>query len=263
MINNNNFGNKVDGYVINVINEREARAAAGLLFSFGMLSFHNSFMLGNFIFTQYFVGFFMIDFIIRVINPNYSPSMLLGRVFIQNQTPEYVGAIQKRFAWSIGLILSLPMFYLVAIEPTMTPFKIVICVLCLMLLFSESAFSICLGCIVYQWITKNKAQLCPGGVCEIKTKDKIQTFSFIQKSIILLISIFIIYALYTFSLYTPNKSYAMQMLPHMLMSEEEKQSKIDYEMERIFNEDENITIKQMPMKCGSGKCGSGKCGSGK
>ena len=51
------FGNEVEGYDVKVINEREARAGAGILFIFGFLSFLNSFMLGHFIFAQYFVIF--------------------------------------------------------------------------------------------------------------------------------------------------------------------------------------------------------------
>lgn len=232
-------------------------------------------MLGNFVFTQYFVGFFMIDFMIRVINPNFAPSMLLGRVFIANQTPEYVGAIQKRFAWSIGLALSIPMFYLVAIEPTMTPFKIVICVVCLMLLFSESAFSICLGCKMYHAITKEKAQLCPGDVCEINTKDDTQKFTLIQKSIASLATLFIVISLYSFSVNEPNRSFAMKMMPHMLMSDEERaamhQAKIDAQIEKEFADDESeIETKTSSMPCGAGKCGGSmkcggdmKCGAGK
>jgi hypothetical protein len=240
--NNLNYGNKVDGYPINVINEREARAAAGLMFAFGMLSFLNSFMLGNIIFTTYFVTFFMIDFIIRVINPNFSPSMLLGRVFVQNQIPEYTGAIQKRFAWFLGVLLSVPMFYLLVIEPTMTPIKIVICVLCLFLLFFESAFSICLGCIMYRAITKDEAQLCPGGVCEITQKDEIQKFSLFQKSIVLVLIVFTVTALYKFTFETPNNSYALKMLPHMMMSDEERHSMhekmMQMQMDKEFEDDD-------------------------
>ena len=210
------FGEKVDGYESPVLNEREARAAAGLLFLFGMLSFMNSFMLGHFVFTQYFVAFFMFDFFIRIINPNYSPSLLAGRFFIQNQTPEYVGAQQKRFAWSIGLLLSVVMFYFVVIEPQMSPLKIVICIVCLALLISESAFSICLGCKIYHFIKKEKPQYCPGDVCEIKQKEPIVAFNLLQKSILVGVTIALVFGLYSFSVNEPNYSSAMEMMPKML-----------------------------------------------
>jgi Domain of unknown function (DUF4395) len=210
------FGEKVDGYAVSVLNEREARAAAGLLFTFGMLSFFNSFMLGHFVFTQYFVTFFMMDFLIRVINPKYSPSLLSGRFFIQHQTPEYVGATQKRFAWSIGLVLSMVMFYLVVIEPQMTPIKILICLICLMLLISESAFSICLGCKLYNLLKKEKSLYCPGDVCEVQAKEPIQRFNVVQGSIVVVVAGSILTGVYIFSVSTPNYSSAMQMMPMML-----------------------------------------------
>jgi len=210
------FGYKVDGYEVPVLNEREARAAAGLLFAFGMLSFLNSFMLGHFVFTQYFVTFFMVDFLVRVLNPSYSPSLLIGRFFIQNQTPEYVGASQKRFAWSIGLLLSVVMFYFVVIEPQMTPLKILICVVCLMLLIFESAFSICLGCKIYNYVKQEKPLYCPGEVCEVRTKDPVQRFSLLQKVIVVSVTLLVGSGLVLFSATLPNYSSAMQMMPMML-----------------------------------------------
>lgn len=267
------FGNRVEGYDQPVINEREARAAAGLLFAFGFLSFLNSFMLGNFVFTQYFVTFFMVDFAIRMINPNYSPSMLLGRVFVQNQVPEYVGATQKRFAWSIGLILSIFMFYLVVVDPQMNPIKIVICTLCLIFLFAESAFSICIGCKLYNTITKKQAENCPGGICEIREKEPIQTFNTYQKSIVAAATVFTIVSLYLFSVNTPNNSTALKMMPMMLMSDEERMEmhakKIEQQLEAEFekddfdDEDEEESTREMPtqiqntMKCAAGRCGGG------
>ncbi|MEY3002325.1 MAG: hypothetical protein RLZZ428_700 [Pseudomonadota bacterium] len=210
------FGNIVKGYDQPVLNEREARAAAGLLFLFGFLSFMNSFMLSNLTMTQFFVTFFMIDFTIRITTPEYAPSLLIGRVFVQNQTPEYVGAAQKRFAWSIGLLLSLVMFYLTVIEPQMNPIKILICSVCLVLLFSESAFSICLGCKVYNILKKEQARYCPGGVCEIKEKEPIQRFTFVQSLIVIVVSIAVVLGLLVLWMSTPSKSAAMQMMPAML-----------------------------------------------
>lgn len=179
------FGEMVNGYDIPVLNEREARAGAGLLFVFAMISFLNSYLLHDFTFTKIFVTIFMVDFFIRIfINPKYAPSLILGRLFIQNQTPEYVGAPQKRFAWSIGFLLSLVMFLMIVIFEIMTPVKIVICILCLALLFSETAFGICLGCIVYHWVYKKSPHYCPGDVCEIKQKEEIQKISKLQLAII-------------------------------------------------------------------------------
>lgn len=175
------FGEQVAGYAVPVLNEREARAGAGLLFGAAMPSFVYAYMTMDFRYTQLFITFFMLDFLTRVlINPRYAPSLIIGRLFVANQTPEYVGAAQKRFAWSIGLILSIIMFVIVVIMEIMTPIKIWICSLCLLLLFSETAFGICLGCVLYRWVVRTPPELCPGNVCTTRQKEPIQTFSTAQ-----------------------------------------------------------------------------------
>ena len=103
------YGEKVEGYEVRVLNEREARAAAGILFIGAFIGLVNGVMLGTAIFSEFFVTFFAIDFTFRVLQPRYSPSLLLGRFFVRNQKPEYVGAAQKRFAWMLGLVLAYPM----------------------------------------------------------------------------------------------------------------------------------------------------------
>jgi len=175
------FGERVEGYDIPVLNEREARAGAGILLLPAIASFVNSYLTHNFIFTKIFVTVFMVDFFIRIfINPNYAPSLILGRFFVQNQTPEYVGAKQKRFAWSIGFILSVIMFLIIVVFEIMTTIKIGICLLCITFLFSETAFGICIGCILYHKIQESRPLYCPGNVCEVRKKEKIQQFSKLQ-----------------------------------------------------------------------------------
>ena len=100
------FGEKVEGYNIPVLNEREIRAGAGLLFLYMFISIMTVIMKGNFLLLKYAIVIFLTDFLIRVfINPKYAPSLILGRLIVYNQTPEYVGAQQKKFAWVIGLVL--------------------------------------------------------------------------------------------------------------------------------------------------------------
>ncbi len=231
-----NYGEKVEGYEVRVINEREARAAAGILFAFGVLSLTNAAMLSHGIVTKYFITFFTIDFLLRVINPSYSPSMLLGRFFVQNQTPEYVGAAQKRFAWVIGLMLAIPMFYLLVINPVPNPIKIAICMLCLFLLFFESAFSICLGCKIYNMIMPQKATHCPGGVCEIKKKEKIQTFNMVQKLIVVLAFLTIIVGTYMYIFKLENKTMLGKILSTKMMSAEDIKAQSDEKFQKESSE---------------------------
>lgn len=181
------FGEKVDGYAVRVLNEREARAAAGILFVFALLSFLYAYQTMDFRYTSIFITFFMVDFFIRVlVNPRYAPSLIVGRFFVARQKPEYVGASQKRFAWSIGLVLSVVMFVLVVILQVMTPLKIYICLTCLALLFSETAFGICIGCVIYNGFGNTPPSLCPGGVCEVRSREDIQRISLLQAMIALL-----------------------------------------------------------------------------
>ena len=171
------FGQTIEGYSIPVINEREARAGAGILFFFAMISFFNSFLLHDFRLTKIFVTYFMIDFFIRVvINPKFSPSLILGKFFVRFQKPEWVGVPQKRYAWSLGLILSIVMFILIVVLELMTPLKLFICIVCLSLLFFETAFGICLGCKIF-WLLKKDTQHCAGDACSIENhKQKIHLF---------------------------------------------------------------------------------------
>ncbi len=237
------YGEKVDGYNVRVINEREARAAAGILFAIGILSLTNAAMLGHIIVTKFFISFFTLDFMMRVISPSYSPSMLVGRVFVQNQTPEYVGAAQKRFAWGLGLILAVPMFYLLVINPQPNPIKVLICIICLILLIMESAFSICLGCKIYNLVMSSRATHCPGGVCEITKKDKIQTFNFAQKTIVVIVTLVFSFGVYSYFTKVESKTFLSKKLKTMMLSEEEKQAikdaKFEAQAAEFFADDED------------------------
>lgn len=243
MLNFFKYGEKVEGYSIRVLNEREARAGAGILFALGILSLNNAVMLGHIIVTQFFISFFLFDFIMRVINPNYSPSLLLGRFFVQNQIPEYVGASQKRFAWSIGLILAIPMFYMIIINPIMNPIKVVICIICLLLLITESAFSICLGCKIYNLVKKDKAIYCPAGVCETRIKEPIQRFNLAQKIITISLGIMLIIGIYAYMTKLEDKTFLMTKVTQMMMSDIEIKSLQQAEFQREvydFESDDNF-----------------------
>ena len=161
------FGERIAGYDIPVLNERAVRASAGLLFLFAIGAFMNAWLLGNFQPTRVFVVAFLAEFTIRlVVNPRYAPTLIIGQWLVRRQQPEWVGAPQKRFAWAIGFMLALVMLWLVVIERVVGPVNLLVCAACLTLLFFESAFGICLGCKLYNLFGHTPAQLCPGGVCE-------------------------------------------------------------------------------------------------
>lgn len=180
------FGETVKGYNIPVLNEREIRAAAGILFLGVFISLMIIIFKENFVFLKYNITIFLIDFLIRVfISPKYAPSLIIGRLIVSRQNPEYVGAPQKKAAWIIGVILASIMFILMVLLNTYSFISGIICLICLIFLFFESAFGICLGCMVYGWINKDKAQYCPGEVCDIKARQDIQKTSWIQIGIVI------------------------------------------------------------------------------
>lgn len=162
------FGQPHPDYAVPVLNERAVRASAGLLFLAGLVAFMNAWLLGNFQLTRVFVVMFLVDFSIRLlVNPRFSPTLIIGHWVVRKQQPEWVGAPQKRFAWAIGLVLALTMLYLVVLNNLMGPVNLIVCAACLTLMFFESAFGICLGCKLYTLFSSDSAQHCPGGACEL------------------------------------------------------------------------------------------------
>jgi hypothetical protein len=168
-----NFGEKIDAFDFKVINERDARASAGLMFLFGILSIFSVFTLRTLLWVELFSLTFIFEFFIRtVINPKYAPYMLLGSLFVANQQPEWVEAKPKQFAWILGMFLGILMTYFIAFD-VVSPFRLFTCLLCMALLFLESAFGICLGCILYGKLNI-KLNRCPGGICEMPVKRKVK-----------------------------------------------------------------------------------------
>ncbi|MCX6220651.1 MAG: DUF4395 domain-containing protein [Bacteroidia bacterium] len=193
------FGEDVPGYNIPVLNEREIRAAAGILFLMMFITIVTVVTKGNFTPLKYAVVIFLTDILIRVlVSPRFAPSLIIGRLIVRNQTPEYVGAKQKKFAWIIGIILALTMFILLVVVNSYSPITGLICLICLIFLFFESAFGICLGCKFYTLVYKEKAQYCPGEVCEVKDRQPIQKTSWTQILIVLAFAAYIVLTIFLF-----------------------------------------------------------------
>jgi hypothetical protein len=189
------FGEYVEGYKFRVLNEREIRAAAGILFLATFISLMFILFKNDFVPIKYVLSVFLIDFIIRVfVNPRYSPTLIIGRLIVGNQEPEYVGAKQKKFAWTIGVALSATMFIFIVIVNSYSPITGVMCFVCLIFLFFESAFGICLGCMFYPLFFKKKAEKCPGEVCDVKSKQAIQKTSAAQLTIVFALAAFVVLA---------------------------------------------------------------------
>ena len=196
------FGEDVEGYNIAVLNEREIRAAAGILFVMMFISILLAALKGDFLLLKYATVIFLTDILIRVfVNPKFSPTLILGRLIVRNQVPEYVGAPQKKFAWIIGIVLASTMFILMVVVNSFSPITGIICLICLVFLFFETSFGICLGCKFYPLFFKDKVQYCPGEVCDVKSRQPIQKTSGLQ---MLIVFGFIVYIALTVFLFHDN-----------------------------------------------------------
>lgn len=236
------YGYKVPGYDVTVINEREARAAAGILATLGMIVIFVGIGYNHIIVARVYLAFLFIDFTARVISPKYSPSLLLGKFIVQNQKPEYVGGLQKRFAWTLGWLISLPMLDWFVLHWDITFYKVMICVLCLTLMILESAFSICVGCMIYKALIDKDPQHCPGGVCEIRKKEPIQIFNPIQKVIAIFTTIGLVAGIYLFLAKTESKTFFGEFLHEAVLSKsqlkKESDEKYKRELEKEFGDDD-------------------------
>ncbi len=202
------FGEDVAGYDIRVLNEREIRAAAGILFLATFISLMLILFDNNFVPVKYVITIFLTDFILRVfVSPRFSPSLIIGRLIVGRQAPEYVGARQKRFAWIIGLVLSATMFVFLVLVNAYSPITGIGCLICLLFLFFESAFGICLGCKFYSLFYKGKAQYCPGEVCDRRSRQDIQKISGLQLMIVFGLVVFISLLATFFNGYFSKKPY--------------------------------------------------------
>ena len=187
------IGEDVEGFSVPVLNEREIRAAAGMLFLAMSFAYALVIFKGNFALIKYVVTIFLADMVIRVtVNPTYSPSLIIGRWIVRNQAPEFVGARQKRFAWTIGLVLSATMFAFLVVANRTSALTGVACLMCLTFLFFETAFGICLGCLVYPLVGKGKEGLCVGKACTPKQDEYARRISGIQRLILIGAIVFLV-----------------------------------------------------------------------
>jgi len=160
------FGETIPGYSIPVFNEREVRASAGILFLVGGVAYMSVFFTGDIRPVQGFAVLFLIDMFVRLfVSPRLSPTMVLAKLFVFRQRPEWVGAPQKRLAWSIGLGLAMVSCASLGLLAFPIAVALVLCGLCLAVLFLETAFGICVGCDLYKAFAKEKPLYCPGDSC--------------------------------------------------------------------------------------------------
>ena len=152
------FGRHIEGVEYKVMDERRMRASAGIMFLLGLIAFINGFILQNFKVIPFISGFLLLNFIIGIfINPKFSPTIILASLFVRKQSQLPIGAVQKKFAWTLGLLLASGIFVLsLFLLKDIKFFEPVcmLCMICLVILYLETAFGICMGCKLYHAFLK-------------------------------------------------------------------------------------------------------------
>ncbi|MFL5862493.1 MAG: DUF4395 domain-containing protein [Solirubrobacteraceae bacterium] len=156
-----------------VVNENEVRAAAGLTMVIGAVAFGYAYFAKHYVPLQVAASLFFVEFLIRLTGGlRYSPVGILARVIAVGRAPEWVSAKPKRFAWTLGLIMALAMT-VITNSGIRGPLPRTMCLICLMLMWMESALGLCLGCRIYGlllrrgWIdTHPDSEVCADGSCE-------------------------------------------------------------------------------------------------
>ena len=118
--------------------------------------------------------FFFVDFLIRVtVGLSYSPVGVVARWLTRRLEPQWVSAKPKRFAWTLGLVMSFAMM-VITNSDIHGALPRTICLICLALMWMESVLGLCLGCEIYGflvrrgWAQQDEAfEICVGGACDI------------------------------------------------------------------------------------------------
>jgi len=136
------------------------------------------------------------------------------------------------------------MLYWFVLNWDITFYKVMICVLCLTLMTLESAFSICVGCMIYKAIIDKNPQHCPGGVCEIKKREPIQTFNPLQASIAFITAIGLVVGIYLFLAKTESKTFFGEFLHEAVLTkaqlQKEKDEAYQRALEKEFGDDDDF-----------------------
>ena len=147
------FGEMNGEHGYKTLDERAMRGSAGLMLLVAVVAFIYGFIIKKYGVLPYLSGFLVLNFAIGVfINPKFSPTVFISKLMVRKQVVLPIGAIQKRFAWTLGLVLSTAIFLMsLKLVGDVTWFDPVcmLCLICLLFLFLETAFGICVGCQTY------------------------------------------------------------------------------------------------------------------
>jgi Domain of unknown function (DUF4395) len=154
-----------------VEDERVVRAAAGITMVVGATAFGYAYFDHEYVPLQVVTACFLADFLVRVtLGLRVSPAGLLARAMTRGHAPDWVPAAPKRFAWTLGLVMSLAMTVITnsGIRGTLPR---TICLLCLTLMWMESVLGVCVGCKLAGLLARRgwrrEDQACADGACRV------------------------------------------------------------------------------------------------
>ena len=167
-------GLSVDGRALRaaVFNEHQVRAAAGLTLVLGAVAFVYAYFAKVYEPIQAVTVLFFVEFALRVaLGVHRSPIGAVAGWMVRRQPPHWVSAKPKRFAWTLGLVMSGAMA-LITNAGIRGALPLSICLVCLVLMWLETTLGLCLGCEIHAWLVrrgwarKDEAfEVCAGGVC--------------------------------------------------------------------------------------------------
>jgi hypothetical protein len=155
-----------------VVNEHQVRAAAGTTMALGAVAFAFAYFRQVYWPLQAVSVFFAAEFAVRVTaGLPYSPVGALSGLLSVRRAPDWVSARPKRFAWTLGLVLSCAMA-VITNSGVRGWLPRSICLLCLALMWLESVLGLCLGCEIHRLLVRrglarsDPAMTCANGACE-------------------------------------------------------------------------------------------------
>ena len=169
-------GLTVDGKELRagVFNENQVRAAAGLTMVIGAVAFSYAYFTHLYIPLQAVASFFFVEFLIRVtVGIQYSPTGIVAHAITRRSPPQWVSAKPKRFAWTLAVGLALAMT-IITNSGIRGYLPRTICLICLTLMWMETALGLCLGCEIHGllvrrgWATRDPAfEACTNASCDV------------------------------------------------------------------------------------------------
>lgn len=166
------------------VNETAIRVGAGIMFTIGFFIFLSVYYAGKYEMALYIVWLFWMDFLLKVVNPDWSIFGNIAKYLTRHKEPVRVWAIQKRFAWSIGLLFASVVVVMLIkhnyfmdashqqIYGNITP-PMVLCMICLIFMRLEAIMGYCVGCKIFEYLVHHKImrnkdnQTCPDGTCSL------------------------------------------------------------------------------------------------